>query len=310
MQALLSTRSSAHDRLVASAYQEAAAKISLSRGLRCAPLKKCINRLKGGKVSCHQFRPECLKGDCQACNELVRSACEQCANSSCSAGGLTPHGQRPHVRWLHFPKCGTTFQLTVVRHACTEQQNPAWHIAYLAMGQGIGQHYKVARSLAHDRDKKASARSRNRGTCCGGRILLPFLGHQPVKERELQLRGWAPSDLAGGTLPAGGLVAMFRRPAQRLISAFLDKRHTGGTNAVERRTLPHNLSGFARHPGVAGCMTKMLTGRDCGAPVGIGDAAVARAVALVRSPAFRYVGLVEEWDRSICLFHRMMGARA
>ena len=198
-------------------------------------------------------------------------------------------------------------QMTVVRHACTERQNPAWHTAYLAMGQGIGQHYKVARALAHDRDRKASARSRNRGTCCSGRLLLPFLGHQPVKERELQIRGWVPGPQQGEKHPAGGLVAMFRRPAQRLISAFLDKRHTGGTNAADRRSMPRNLTGFARHPGVAGCMTKMLTGRECGAPVHVGDAAVARAVALVRSPAFRFVGLVEEWDRSICLFHRMMG---
>jgi hypothetical protein len=66
---------------------------------------------------------------------------------------------------------------------------------------------------------------------------------------------------------------------------------------------------WARFPGVAGCQTKMLAGLNCGdlVPSGRGPALLAKAKALVRSPAFVFVGLVEEWEASICLLHATLG---
>ena len=56
-------------------------------------------------------------------------------------------------------------------------------------------------------------------------------------------------------------------------------------------------------------MAKMLAGHDCGAVVELGRSLVRRAVEVVRTGAVAFVGLTEEWDASVCLFHAVLGAR-
>ena len=116
-------------------------------------------------------------------------------------------------------------------------------------------------------------------------------------------------------------VAMFRRPAQRVLSAFRDRKHADGFQ--DRDKAPNwrdlNASGYARHPGIAGCATRMLLGAKCAhihqkseetaratteAARG-GGLPVAKATAVVRRLAF--VGLQERWAESICLFHATLG---
>ena len=127
-------------------------------------------------------------------------------------------------------------------------------------------------------------------------MLLPFDGHQPV----------SPRDLARDELR---LVAMFRRPSQRLISAYLDNYHAHGLPRRERLTLKAQaptIALFARYPGIAGCTAKMLAGYHCASRVVSLEAVVRTAIAVLRSPRFAFVGLVEEWVTSICLLHRML----
>ena len=63
---------------------------------------------------------------------------------------------------------------------------------------------------------------------------------------------------------------------------------------------------YARHPGVAGCATRMLLGGKCARARHVKTAfPVGRAMGAVRQLAF--VGLQERWADSVCLFHAMLG---
>jgi hypothetical protein len=54
-------------------------------------------------------------------------------------------------------------------------------------------------------------------------------------------------------------------------------------------------------------MTKMLLGINCAHPVRLTEEDVAEAKRRVRED-LAFVGIVEHWDLSICLFHRMFGS--
>jgi len=187
------------------------------------------------------------------------------------------------VRWLHIPKCGMTLALTVLNYACG-RVHPPWHLVHMAL---VGGQSDVR--MAHSLD----CRHAKAGHRCEGRLLLPFVGHHPVQAHDQQL------------------VIMFRRPAQRLISAFRDNYHAWGLGAGLRTAMKRSnptVASWARYPGIAGCMTKMLAGYDCGASrVPPRGELLRRALGVLRSPRVAFVGLVGQWDASVCLFHRMMG---
>lgn len=113
------------------------------------------------------------------------------------------------------------------------------------------------------------------------------------------------------------VVGFFRRPNQRIISAHRDHLHASGLGADESLKLSttcgfYNVSCFARWRGIAGCSSKMLAGLDCADPEPSlpwdgGMRHVKRAV--VNIEKMRFVGITEEWDESVCLFHRMFGGR-
>jgi hypothetical protein len=54
-------------------------------------------------------------------------------------------------------------------------------------------------------------------------------------------------------------------------------------------------------------MTKMLLGQNCASEEELNDDQVRTAINHVRN-TFRFVGLAEHWNASICLFHRKFGA--
>lgn len=62
---------------------------------------------------------------------------------------------------------------------------------------------------------------------------------------------------------------------------------------------------FIDYPGLKSCMVKMLTGSKCAADVPVDEARLATAVAVLREAAF--VGITDEWNESMCLFHAMYG---
>lgn len=129
------------------------------------------------------------------------------------------------------------------------------------------------------------------------------LGHRPLDGDEVDF-----------------VAAMFREPRQRWLSSFHYLRSATGccgvdwgwpSSAVERAAkaavrvrAPLDALGTL---GV-GCMTRMILGDGCMSDRALGAADVAEAVARVEK--FAFVGVLEEWALSVCLFNfRMTGAR-
>ena len=237
--------------------------------------------------SCPDYNRSCWM-PCERCHQLAQQDCARCATHkalrcpSARSNASVPLSHRQAIRWLHIPKCGSTIALSVLSHACKEVI-PAWHMVGMAL-QGGRLDVRVAHALR--------ARYRMRGRRCNGKLLLPFDSHRPVMQGETQL------------------VALFRRPAQRLISAFLDNRHAWGLDAAERaglRRATPTIATFVRYPGIAGCATKMLAGHRCAERVALDDGRVLRsALNVLRSGRFAFIGLVERWTESICLMHRVL----
>ena len=75
------------------------------------------------------------------CYKLTQPLCSYCAGTHApcdasvgdarSAAELAAERARG-VRWLHIPKCGSTFGLTLLRHACPPPYTQPWHLAYMA----------------------------------------------------------------------------------------------------------------------------------------------------------------------------------
>lgn len=90
----------------------------------------------------------------------------------------------------------------------------------------------------------------------------------------------------------------------------LDNYHAWGLPSRDRLRLKRSaptVAAFARFPGIAGCATKMLAGYQCAAPVDLSDGTVLQtALARLRSGAFAFIGLVEEWEASVCALHRTL----
>lgn len=260
------------------------------------------------RTSCGaDYRWECVS-HCPRCHRLAREhCCSGCASSSSSAARGVGHNQSGGmaVRWLHIPKCGSTLAISLLAYACTPA-HPTWHIVFMAVAGG-----SIDVRMAHAID----SRHATTGTRCEGRIWLPFHGHDPVRAEDELIAGpgGALTHAAALSARGGGLVAMFRRPSQRIISAFLDNYHAWGiathTNRARMKEQAPTVDLWARFPGVAACQTKMLAGLKCGDrfPTGHGSRLLAKAIRLLRSKAFIFVGLVEEWNSSICLLHATLG---
>ena len=232
---------------------------------------------------CPDYNASCITEPCPACLYYARSGCNRCSQGCARYPRSANSSNRAPVRWLHVPKCGATFGLTVIRHACPELAS--WHTVYMALRGG-----RVDIRFSH----AVGARHGSRGTRCAGRLRLPFTGHRPILPRDTDV------------------VAIFRRPAQRIISAFLDNYHVWGLPGRERAAMKAaapTIGAFARYPGVAGCMSKMLAGRECGSRLAAREASAVleKAIRFLRSKRLAFVGLSERWDESICLFHHTVG---
>ena len=101
----------------------------------------------------------------------------------------------------------------------------------------------------------------------------------------------------------GNLVAMFRRPDERVVSSFWSRIGT-------ERGFPDTADLDAYRQRAAGCITKTLT-REGAYPcmesdVPPSDEEVTMAMERLRD-GFAFVGLTEEWNLSMCLWHTMIG---
>lgn len=100
----------------------------------------------------------------------------------------------------------------------------------------------------------------------------------------------------------GHLITMMRQPEQRVLSAYHDARFDHGASRYP------NVSAYAE--GVAGLVTCQLTGAKSVDPVPqCGELQKADALAAAKRlrEGFVFVGIMEEWDMSMCLFHKIFG---
>ena len=192
--------------------------------------------------------------------------------------GVDPHGNRTlqAMRWLHLPKSGSTFQNTVFHWACPG----------LPPRAGYG-----PRATGYRFKNLYSAKRAINKTICDRDVDMTIPGHPP-----------AVADALDRT------VAMFRAPKQRLISAYHNGKHCDGFQQVDKAPNWKHMSvaDYARHPGIPGCTTRMMLGGKCARAKHVQQTFNRhRAAAAVRALAF--VGILERWRDSICLFHKMHG---
>eukprot|EP00440_Ansanella_granifera_P022616 gb/GFBE01024565.1/.p1 GENE.gb/GFBE01024565.1/~~gb/GFBE01024565.1/.p1 ORF type:complete len:433 (+),score=79.29 gb/GFBE01024565.1/:1-1299(+) len=202
-----------------------------------------------------------------------------------------------NIRWVHFPKAGTSFIATIWNYACGQGDIP--------LDLSVSQNYAPNCGACYDfalMDRYPSPTY-----CSPGVLSSSFVTqHQPVSM---------------DVITASGLkvVGFFRKPSQRLISAFHNSLHASGFTSTEVSALNAEcgVAGpgcFAKYPGIAGCTARMLTGGNCAEaesardqPFDGGEARLEEA--LVTLKAMVFVGITERWDESVCLFHRMFGGR-
>ena len=135
------------------------------------------------------------------------------------------------------------------------------------------------------------------------------------------------------------VATFFRQPEDRIVSAFYDGRHANGfdtelfkqlvavsrlpattsiatskqqqyTCKVDNRTYHNPLECYARFPGIAGCMSRMLTGEMCadGLLQESGLINLPEAIDIIMNH-LDFVGLMEEWNESVCQFHRLYAGK-
>lgn len=133
-------------------------------------------------------------------------------------------------------------------------------------------------------------------------------------------KGWCKKgfNIVGGHLPfgvgwnhlkghQGGFTAMFRQPEQRVASGFHHDRH----DYWDKNS---TMADYARH--VRGCAVRMMTGYTCGCfevsnesscPKGNANVNAVNAAVKNLKTQFAFVGLTDQFDLSICLFHKQFG---
>eukprot|EP00985_Skeletonema_marinoi_P021005 scaffold12642_cov133-Skeletonema_marinoi.AAC.3 len=126
------------------------------------------------------------------------------------------------------------------------------------------------------------------------------------------------------------VAAFFRQPEERIISAYKDALHANGFAGTDFKNFVTKVRGarngqckignriylnpvqcFANYPGIAGCMSRMLTGQKCADALfhEAGLENVAEAVDIILNH-LDFVGLTEDWNESICQFHRLFSGRS
>jgi len=194
------------------------------------------------------------------------------------------------LRWVHFPKTGTSFWSTIFAYACRKRGRVDMRVSPFWRHPGCGSCYDFAIKERYPPSEY----------CASDAFGSLETQHQPLP----------PSDPAH-------TVTFFRDPSERLLSAAVN-RHLSGFKPEAYKTIMHKCYAHGLDPncvanfaGVKGCMARMLTGGYCaddGAAHGQPRAVdVNEAIRVLRSLAF--VGLTEEWNDSVCLFHKMFGGR-
>ena len=210
------------------------------------------------------------------------SASPTLRGNECELPRASSFDTRP-VQWIHVPKTGTSFANTVYRAACDEL--PTWAaISVVRSEQTVGGALK-------------------------GKLVPYFETCFPTKTQSCRLHGgtelsYGHNHLSKSFAPQSvAYVTMLRDPIARLISGYHHDMHNCTPCTTEHsRTRPACCvkSGSTRTTLVeytaivAGIYTSYF-----------GSGSVSSAAS--RIDQFSFVGLVEYWDLSICLYHYKFG---
>jgi len=224
--------------------------------------------------------------------QLDQRVDKQAANSSGQHAQRTVNPQLSTMRpviWLHIPKCGTGLFLSFVRlpHLCdhdttfaewTEARSPQLEAAY------VKEH-------------------------CPGSFSMP-----QVYDDKTQIHVTLMGDMSAyNNLYLGHTFSMFRQPEQRIISEYLyDERQL---KSEIRKAL---FSDWTTKPSLLayahiaqGVSVKMITrfgSMSEWLPGPVTAAETQLAVSRVEE-AFKYIGITDQWDLSMCLLHAMFGGK-
>jgi hypothetical protein len=192
------------------------------------------------------------------------------------------------IHYVHVPRTGSGLSTTIAHHTC---------------GDNISSDVWIREPSEFF--KKWDS------TCSRSRFHRFQSGHSPLNRTEIAVRN---------------AVVMFRDPSQRVISAYYsgleecwelrkkyncrpstregeyicdgDRRLKSGSSLRNTEVIP--LEEYGRC--IENCTANILTGRQCGAN---GSVDVRRALGVIDKLAF--VGLTEEWELSVCLWHKRFG---
>jgi len=184
------------------------------------------------------------------------------------------------LAWLHIPKSGTSFANVLLGTGCPGlDDGDIMDVSFAnADGQMVG---NFMSSHCH--------------RCIAGFRLCP--GHNPVGAA---CNEWSQHE--------GHFVSMFRSPEQRLLSGYYAKRH-GLRDYTGPFDETHPLMSYAKL--MQGCTTRMLIGLPCGishpsTPPHVPTENQTQ-LAISRLSGFAFIGLTDQWELSVCLFHAMFG---
>jgi hypothetical protein len=274
-----------------------------------------------------------------------------CLNDDYDDDDDVPFAPPRRLRWLHVPKTGTSFvttlwsqmtsrddryiDLNVHSYQCDKYANATYSMYdFVLMRRYPWEMYGAPNTIIpNNTNHNASSYSSSHLNSIDGRdVPLGLVGgtqHTPLAPLGDERRG---SEIYDHNFT---VVSFFRRPTERIMSAYYDGKHANGISgeyfkkllvASTKRTrgehacaIPSGKDGtietyrnplecFARYPGISGCASRMLTGGTCadGTKGGDGMANVRDAMDIV-SNRLNWVGLTEEWDESVCHFHRLYG---
>ncbi|KAH8072733.1 hypothetical protein SO694_00053277 [Aureococcus anophagefferens] len=177
------------------------------------------------------------------------------------------------LKWLHIPKAGSSFAVTMV-------QTPAACATVSSAGLAAAMRACDDPTKLKKKDRRVQRACllevlRGRSPACADAAAKLFVGHDPLPTRG----------------PSGAYAGIFREPVARLKSLVKHTRAAGYVpGGMKRNNLLDNgtatLAAFAKKPALLGCAARMLNGAHCVSPLPVGDRDVALAEERVRTMRF------------------------
>jgi len=206
--------------------------------------------------------------------------------------GRTEHGEKPdEIVWLHIPKCGTSFLNTLYHYACPGIPPNA------SVGNEIDpEHQENDLTIRYPMNESWDEICTIRFEWTNKYIR----GHDPIRD----------------DTKIENVFAMFREPFDRLVSGFNYDRHMDGKLRHYRQLIGKAVRGqnrgtqfemYYKFGELLGCQTKMVVGYRCASHSVLTKSHLKKAKQRIKR--MRFVGITNDWNRSICLFHKQFGGQ-